>query len=176
MAGTSQTKPKENDSQRSDSYEEDEFEQHEEINEDETDKLVDEEIYLNTSIGKKDSDFLKELMKPPTRTKQKTTVVQPAKLDGSGEYSDDIDEFIKRHIDNNEEEDYMKQQEEEYEKEQNKMMENGNGKKEGDEIGQSSSSNEEEEEEEQKKSPKEHLLSELRKLADIFGKYSLTDR
>jgi hypothetical protein len=30
--------------------------------------------------------------------------------------------------------------------------------------------------EEEKKSPKEVLIAELKKLADIFGKYSLTDR
>lgn len=59
----------------SDDYEMDDFEQQEDIQDDSgnlddnDDKLVDEEIYLNTSIGKKDSDFLKELMKAPIRTK-----------------------------------------------------------------------------------------------------------
>lgn len=57
-----------------DDYEMDDFEQHEDIHDesgnlDDPDKLVDEEIYLNTSIGNKDSDFLKELMKAPIRTK-----------------------------------------------------------------------------------------------------------
>lgn len=71
-----------------DNYDEDEFEKHEDIDyeaykkdagfEDEEEKLVDEEINLTSSGGsstgsaggsRKDSDFLKELMKPPLRTK-----------------------------------------------------------------------------------------------------------
>ena len=54
-----------------DEYEHDGFEQTEddEYEEDE-DNLVEEEIYLNSSIGKKDSEFLRELLNQPIRTKQ----------------------------------------------------------------------------------------------------------
>lgn len=53
-----------------DDYEQDDFEQHDddEYEEDE-DNLVEEEIYLNSSIGKKDSEFLSELLNQPIRTK-----------------------------------------------------------------------------------------------------------
>ena len=56
-------------SQDDEDYEQD-FEQNEddEYEEDE-DNLVDEEIYLNSSIGKKDSDFLRELLNQPIRSK-----------------------------------------------------------------------------------------------------------
>lgn len=69
-----------------DNYDEDDFEvddidrkmfkKDDDYEDDEDDKIVDEEFNLsqsngsgNSSGGKKDSDFLKELMKPPIRTK-----------------------------------------------------------------------------------------------------------
>lgn len=82
-------------------------------------KIVDEEFNLTSSegsssgSGKRDSDFLKELMKPPVRTKFNTVQAlsshQRGKSKdtgdyGSGEYVDEIDEFIKKHIENEEKE------------------------------------------------------------------------
>ena len=49
-----------------DTYSDDAFDNHddfiEEDNDLDDDKIVDEEIYLNTSIGKKDADALKEIL------------------------------------------------------------------------------------------------------------------
>ena len=56
-------------------YEQDGFEQNEEDEyEEDEDNLVEEEIYLNSSIGKKDSEFLSELLNQPIRTKQSQQV------------------------------------------------------------------------------------------------------
>ena len=58
-----------------DDYEQDGFEQGEEDEfEEDEDNLVEEEIYLNSSIGKKDSEFLRELLNQPIRTKQSQQV------------------------------------------------------------------------------------------------------
>ena len=68
---------------------------------------------MNSSVGKKDSQYLQELLSQPLRTKQSAsqkdnsaarTAAQKivAQLEGSGEYSDDIDEFIKKHIEDEE--------------------------------------------------------------------------
>ena len=64
-----------------------------------------------SSSGKRDSDFLKELMKPPIRTKIVTNQGKgsSSKLgkeqdEGSGDYTDEIDEFIKKHIEKEEQE------------------------------------------------------------------------
>ncbi len=105
-----------------DNYEEDEFEKHDDFEieekaykkevgyDDEEEKIVDDEFNLNSSggsssgsMGKKDSDFLKELMKAPIRTKfsSQSKPVTQASTDGDGS-EDEIDEFIKKHIENEE--------------------------------------------------------------------------
>ena len=56
-------------------YDYDDFEQSAEsvkkmnktLDNDDDDKIVDEEIYMNSSFGKKDSEFLQELLNQPLR-------------------------------------------------------------------------------------------------------------
>ena len=163
-------------------YEEDDFEKTEdyddkvyrkeagfEDNEDE--KIVDEEFSL--SDKQKDSDFLKELMKAPIRTKMSQPPPKAAKTDDVGEYADEIDEFIKKHIENAEKE-----------KLKEAMKQAANAKRfsstnSSESSGDSHDETNEEDSEEEKgknKSPKEHLIECLNKLSDSFSKYSLTDR
>ena len=102
-----------------DNYDEDEFEKEQEdqkrasqdmfykkeqgFDDDDNDKILDEEFNLSTSGGKKDSDFMKELMKPPIRTKYNQTKPPLVRNDeGSGDYNDEIDDFIKKHIESEE--------------------------------------------------------------------------
>jgi hypothetical protein len=145
--------------------------------EDEDDeKLVDEEFNLTSSEGssgdKRDSDFLKELMKPPTRTKLQPPAsksIPTAKTNyESGEYVDEIDEFIKKHIENEETE------AEEAKKQHHKRFSSASSHSSDDEDEGHNSG--ESEELGDRKSPREHLLECLEKLADPHSKYSLTDR
>ena len=158
--------------------------------EDEDDeKIVDEEFNLTSSGGsngggKRDSDFLKELMKPPIRTKitvstksgGASAVTKQASNysdEGSGDYADEIDEFIKKHVEN-EEKDRLKPSLSVLAQDHAKRFTSttsSESSSDHDDDGDSDS-----DEGKNKKTPKEHLLECLAKLADTYSKYSLTDR
>eukprot|EP00347_Sterkiella_histriomuscorum_P014101 403362163 len=168
-------------------YDEDDFEHQDdddfnnlENSQEDDDHLVDEEIYMNSSVGKKDSQYLQELLNQPLRTKQSATQKDNsagrtaaqkivAQLEGSGEYSDDIDEFIKKHIEDEELNNSKDQQ-------KTNSQVNAKASNTSNSSSSDSSSDQDEVFEDDKRTPKEVLMDELKKLADIFGKYSLTDR
>jgi hypothetical protein len=151
------------DSQRShsDDYDED-FEE----NQEEEDKMVDEEIVQSDL---KDSDYLNELMGPSKHFK-KSTPKQDLKKDsmeGSSD-SDEIDDFIKKHMEEKEEPQPVIPA----------PTETTTSTKDDEDT---YSSEEETEEDvlklkEKKLTPKQSLVEELIKLGDKLGKYSLTDR
>ena len=180
-------------------YDEDDFEKTEDFEdeekaykkesgyEDDEDKLVDEEINLSSSYesnsgGKKDSDFLKELMKPPIRTKfsSQCKAVVPTTLEGDGsggeEYTDEIDDFIKKHIETEEREKAESAAKQNEKRFQSAAAAASKSDSSGDSGEEEDSGGHEDEDDSDKKSPKEHMIDCLDKLSDSTSKYSLTDR
>ncbi len=143
----------------SDDYEDEEFEnqyeQENDFEEDEEDyKLVDEEISMNTSVGKRDAQILKDIISKTEKRDQKASSQQHESE------PDEIDEFIKRHmIDDKEERKEEEDEDDEYYAEECQRRQQ-----------------EEREKAAEKRDPKEVLIAELKRLGDIFGQYSLTDR
>jgi len=142
---------------------------------------VDEEFNLTSSGGSSsgkrgDSDFLNELMKPPIRTK---VVSQPQKIsanvkagidpESSGEYGDEIDEFIKKHYESEEKE--KMEAVKRFSSAAAPVTHHDDSSEGEDDLSDSEGGDKK-----PKITPKEHLLNSLQKLSDTFGKYSLTDR
>ena len=117
-------------------------------------------------------------MKPPIRTKIVTNLSQPklssnikAGIDpeSSGEYGDEIDEFIKKHYETEEKE--KMEAVKRFSSAAAPVTHHDDSSEGEDDLSDSEGGDKK-----PKISPKEHLLQCLQKLSDTFGKYSLTDR